>query len=173
MQDTGPIARFAAVASIAAALVFASASAFAGCVPDGATIVNSGSTNTAKYEIKVWSNGRGTVSIADGAPSKFTVPSSVVAKFFTDVKASRANPGERGRCMKSASFGSTTIVNWHGWSSFDLQCPPLSAPVAAVASDVNAITSAAGIGTSHRLIPRPAGPRRMPAEPVPSPSATP
>ncbi|HTU70521.1 MAG TPA: hypothetical protein VMF11_09405 [Candidatus Baltobacteraceae bacterium] len=117
---------------------------------DGAVIHNSGSTNTAGYTITVRSDGTGTKSIQRGPASPFTLAQDVSERFFADLKAARENPGVPTHCMKSASFGTTTVVQWHGWTSPDLQCPPFSASVGALANDVRAIQSAAGITTLMR-----------------------
>lgn len=132
--------------------------------PDGAVIRNSGSTNTAAYNIKVWSDGRGEIVVGHVvAPGKsFTVDPDVAKNFFNNLKAARQDPGAPGRCMKSASFGTTTTVQWHGWNSFDLQCPPWSAPVQALAANVRAIQAAANIDTGLHRIPLPREPRMIP-----------
>jgi hypothetical protein len=95
---------------------------------DGAVITNSGSTNAPGYEIRIHSDGsaqfgthgRGVSSVMQ----RGTVSPTLAATFFADLKKARASnvQGEAG-CMKSASFGTTTIVNWHGWVSGDLECP--------------------------------------------------
>jgi len=133
--------------------------------PDGAVIRNSGSTNTAAYTIKVWSDGRGEVAMGrmGGSGKPFTVDADVAKSFFTNVRAARQDPGSPGRCMKSASFGTTTTVHWHGWNSFDLQCPPWSPSVQALASDVRAIQAAANIDTGIHRIPLPREPRMIPS----------
>ncbi len=133
--------------------------------PDGAVIRNSGSTNTAPYSIKVWSNGRAEVTMgrAEASPRSFSVDPDVAKQFFTNVKAARANPGTPEHCMKSASFGTTTTVAWHGWNSPDLQCPPVSAPLQAVAANVRTIEAAANIDTGLHRVPLPREPRMIPS----------
>jgi hypothetical protein len=99
-----------------------------------------------------------------GGPGKsFTVDPSVAKSFFKNVRASRQDPGTPSRCMKSASFGTTTTVQWHGWNSFDLQCPPWSSPVQALTADVRAIQAAANIDTGIHRIPLPREPRMIPS----------
>ncbi len=147
-------------AGVSAAIV-----AFGAAQPDGAIIRNSGSTNTAAYNIKIWSDGRGEIVMGrmGGAGKSFTVDSSLAKSFFDNLKAARDDPGTPGRCMKSASFGTATTVQWHGWNSFDLQCPPWSQPVRALASDVRAIQAAANIDTGLHRIPLPREPRMIPS----------
>lgn len=146
--------------------------AVAARVPDGAVIRNSGSTNTPGYTIKVWSDGRGEVLGAAGGRGKaFTLDSAVAAAFFRDAQAGRADPGTPSHCMKSASFGTTTTVLWHGWRSPDLQCPPFTAAVQALAAEVNAVQSAAQISVGPRRVPLPREPRMIPgASPEVSPT---
>lgn len=97
---------------------------------DGAVIRNTGSTNTAAYTVKVWSDGSawGVVSnragTASSAPVTARLPMDIVKKFFADARANKAEGRiTRGGCMKSASFGTSTYVLYHGWKSGDLQCP--------------------------------------------------
>ena len=141
---------------------------------DGATIENSGSTNTAPYSLKVWSNGNAAFVTRAGVARAFSVPISVTARFFRDVQAARSNPGTAGHCMKSASFGTSTYVLWHGWRSFDLSCLPRGAQFA-LAADVRAIQSASGVTSNPpRRIPlMPGELRRAPSIPSASPTPAP
>lgn len=160
-----------------AATLFACAAQGAQYGRDGAVIRNSGSTNFAGYTIKVWSDGSvwgqpsGRTGQPMGQPSTAKVPAEVSARFFHDVQASRGGR-ERlpGPCMKSASFGSSTTVDWHGWSSPDLSCPTQGSLVA-LTVDVQHITAALGLGhtTMHRVPLMPHEPRRIPTEASPSP----
>src|SRR5579863_1553733 len=93
---------------------------------DGALITNSGSTNTRGYSIKVWSNAGAEITMRGGTARAFNLDDDLATRFFSDVKAARATPGTENHCMKSASFGTSTSVLWHGWNSWDLQCPPLN-----------------------------------------------
>ncbi len=135
--------------------------------PDGAVIHNSGSTNTSGYSIKVWSDGRGELTMGRGpgwgTGRVFSVDPSVAQRFFSNVKVARENPGTPGHCMKSASFGTTTTVQWHGWNSPDLQCPPFSPAVQAISADVRTIQAAANIDTSLHRILLPREPRMIPS----------
>lgn len=134
--------------------------------PDGAIIHNSGSTNTAGYSIKVWSDGRGEVTMGRGpgwgTGKVFNVEPTVAERFFTNVKTARENPGTPGHCMKSASFGTTTTVQWHGWNSPDLQCPPFSPAVQAISADVRQIQAAANVDSGLHRIRIPNEPRMIP-----------
>jgi hypothetical protein len=120
---------------------------------DGATIRNSGSTNTAGFTISVWSDGTSSVSMQNGNPRAVVISDDLATRFFTDLQAARTENAPPAHCMKSASFGTTTSVAWHGWQSPDLQCPSSSASVGALAKDVQAIEAAvgAGSGTPRRI----------------------
>jgi hypothetical protein len=114
---------------------------------DGASIVDSGSTNTGGYTMHVWSDGTAAVTFQDRtdttpSPRSFTFSPSLAARFFADLKAARGGKAQAERCMKSASFGTSTHVYWHGWTSPDLDCPPSDPLTSAVLKDVNAIRSA-------------------------------
>lgn len=155
---------------LAGALMLLASGLASGAERDGAVITNSGSTNTAGYAIKVWSDGSGEVSLRGGATRNIKVDVDLVNKFFADVKAARANPGRPGRCMKSASFGTTTSVLWHEYQSVDLQCPPFTTEVTALAADVRNIQSAANLANPLQRIRLPLEPRKIPTA---TPEATP
>ena len=65
-------------------------------------------------------------------------------------------------CMKSASFGTRTTVAWHDYTSFDLQCPPLSPSVARLGTDVGVVQASANLDTRIRRIPLPRDIRMIP-----------
>jgi hypothetical protein len=141
---------------------------------DGASIVDSGSTNTGGYTIHVWSDGTADVayqSRTDAAASSksFTFSPSVAARFFADLKAARDGKAQAERCMKSASFGTSTHVHWHGWTSPDLDCPPGDPLMSAVIKDVNAIRSAGKVTAAplHGGM-FPGGPPRVIVSPLPT-----
>lgn len=131
---------------------------------DGASIVDSGSTNTSGYTIKVWSDGNAATS-----SKPFEISPSLTARFFADLKAARDGHARAQLCMKSASFGTSTHVHWHGWTSPDLDCPPGDKLTSAILSDVNAIR-AAGHVTAAPLRGRmfPGGPPRVIVSPMPT-----
>jgi hypothetical protein len=95
------------------------------CVPlDSAVIVDSGSTNSRASETVVRSDGTGSITSGTSSPKPFTLPKAVVARFFAALPAAREENAPNGSCAKSASFGSTIVVKWHGWVSSDVTCPP-------------------------------------------------
>lgn len=155
------------IAALTIAVLAGATLAVAATGRDGANIRTSRSTNTQPYDLKIWSDGTGAFVPQSGATVPFKVTQSLANRFFADVRAARANPGTPGRCMKSASFGTTTTVVWHDYTSVDLQCPPLTPAVAALAADVKAI--AAKVNTSgaiNRRIPLPREPRMAPKAPA-------
>ena len=152
--------------------------AFAACTaaePDAATIVNSGSTNFTGYTIDVRSDGSASAQVSNrgieaaATPKPFTLDAATTKQFFTDLAAARAATAIAEPCMKSASFGSTTRVTWHDWTSPDLSCPPGNAAGAALIHDVQTIAAASGVSTGPR---RARGPlmHQPQTEPSPTPS---
>jgi hypothetical protein len=148
---------------------------------DGATIVDSGSTNSLGYRIQVYANGTATLTVqnrggvAQAAAKPFTVSNAATSRFFADLKAARDGNATGVPCMKSASFGTTTRVTWHSWTSPDLDCPAGNALTAALVHDVGAIRAASGVDTMplHRVVlPMRPVPVQAPS-PAPSPASTP
>ena len=113
------------------------------------TIINSGSTNMAGYRIEVLPNGN--MVYGSGVNIRSAVlPAAVAQKLFSDVRA--AQPFAQlalKPCMKSASFGSTTILNYKNETSPDISCPG-SPKAAALYADVQTVRQAAGVN----LVPR-------------------
>jgi hypothetical protein len=150
-----------AAKAVALALGLLAVCAAAAPLRDGAVIVGSGSTNTAGFHIDVWSDGTGVFAVMgrggseQSTPKSFNFSASVASRFFEDLKAARAGNATGVPCMKSASFGTTTRVEWHDWTSPDLDCPAENALTAALVRDVNAIRAAAGADAVpvHRGIP--------------------
>jgi hypothetical protein len=119
---------------------------------DNAVIVNTGSTNTPGYKISVWSDGSASVTMSHrdgspaGSPKSFSVAPATAARFFSDLAASRAGKAVTAPCMKSASFGTSTHINWNGWVSPDLDCPPNDSLGDALVRDYQEILKASGVG---------------------------
>jgi hypothetical protein len=140
---------------------------------DGATIVDSGSTNTAGYTIDVWSDGSASMTYQNRlndvqpASTSFTISSALAKRFFADVKAARNANAAVEHCMKSASFGTATHVRWHGWTSPDLDCPPDDKASTALVDDVGAIRKAGNVGAAP-LRGFPGGPPRIIVSPLPA-----
>ena len=145
--------------------------AAAAAVRDGAVIVDSGSTNTAGYKIDIWSDGSAVITLQNrlgvpaGAPKKFSITATLAQRFFADLKAARNGNAQGTPCMKSASFGTSTHVTWHGWTSPDLDCAPDDPLTKALVRDVSAIRSASGYD-SLPLLRHPLGPPMLHVQPV-------
>ncbi len=133
--------RMERIFAVAILLALLSAVAVAGTLhrQDGASIVDSGSTNTQGFKVDVWSTGRAHISVANSSRWG-RIESELSGKLFADLKAARNANAQGQSCMKSASFGSRRIASWHGWSSPDLQCP-LDGPAAALKADVDALVT--------------------------------
>src|SRR5581483_1779688 len=82
-----------------------------------AMIVNSGSTNTAGYQLTV--NEDGTAALVQGDVTlKKQIPALLVRRFFDDLRAAGpVDALQAGACMKSASFGTTTRILYRGKTS--------------------------------------------------------
>ncbi len=149
-----------AVIGVACAITAAAVMAGTPAPADQATIVNSGSTNTSGFKITVESGGHASsimqnrAGVAQSSVHAFVLTPKQATQFFADLKAAKAAPSTEGGCMKSASFGSSTHVTWHDWTSPDLQCPSDNAAIKALVADVATIRTAAGI-SAFPLIHRP------------------
>lgn len=110
-----------------------------------ALIVNSGSTNTAGYALRVRTDG--TAMLLQGETARgVQLAHDLVDRLFADLRA--AGPLDalpRTFCMKSVSFGTTTTVAYRGRRSPDLSCPARSAAASALALDARALAAAAGV----------------------------
>lgn len=141
---------------------------------DGGIVANSGSTNTAGYTMKVWSDG--SAEIADVKQPQNTrrvsVGSDLAARFLADAKAAKAGGRRAQTCMKSMSFGYRLTVAYHGWMSPDLTCPS-GGVLAPLRPDIEALEKAAGLSDRGRIIRLPNEPRRLPPSEAPAPSPSP
>ncbi len=123
--------------------------------PDLAVIVNSGSTNTAGYTLRVRESGWTTLEQGGAPVRRKRVAEPLVTRLFADLRAAGSLAAlPRGRCMKSVSFGSVTTVAYHGETSSDLSCPSGSSAASALAHDADALRDAVGVA--------PFAPRRQP-----------
>lgn len=155
-----------------AALAVGFAIALVAAAPrDRAVIVDSGSTNTQGYKIEVWSDGTASIApqdrfgAAQGAAKAFSVSAATATRFFADLAAARKGDATGEPCMKSASFGTTTKVEWHGWISPDLDCPSNSALTTALVHDVGEIRQTSGISAEplrRAPVAQPVSPPRHP-----------
>jgi hypothetical protein len=132
--------------------------------PDAAVIVNSGSTNIQGYRIVVRPSGAATVVLDGVANRDQQLASATAAAFFKDLAAAMplGNLVVEG-CMKSASFGSRTTIEYKGQRSPDVSCPMTGAG-ADLGRDVERITNELHVLPSSRY------PRRTMSPPSPEPS---
>lgn len=107
--------------------------------PAPAVIEQSASTNTAGFTVSVERTGLATVRSAPSTPT-IRLPNELATQLFTDLDRAGAL-GEllAGHCLKSMSFGTTTVVVYGGQRSPDLQCAQ-DAPERALYDDVRAIS---------------------------------
>jgi hypothetical protein len=120
---------------------------------DGATIVDSGSTEWLGYKMDVWSDGNADLTLqdrgsaTDGPVKTFTISALLAHRFFADLRAARDGNAAKEFCGTYAGDATTTYVRWHGWKSPDLACAPAPNSVLTLAliTDLNAILSASGI----------------------------
>ena len=122
---------------------------------DGATLLNSGSTNSAPYRIALHADGTAVVSVEGHTPETHTISAATAAAFFAHLKAALPLVKTPGACMKSASFGTSTSVLYHGNQSGDLSCPQ-STHDRTLQADASAIAHEIGI------------PQFLPRRPVPA-----
>lgn len=107
--------------------------ACAACYGQSVVIVNSGSTNTAGFQIVVEPSGKAEYTaqprrtvIRPGQPPKTvdkTIPKALAKSLFDDVAA--AHPLSAlpvGHCAKSVSFGTRLTVQFGSEASPDLSC---------------------------------------------------
>lgn len=100
---------------------------------DSAVIIDSGSTNTPGFRIEVSTSGEavyipkprraGQLSEAQAKPKNRKLPAAMVKPFFAALDAAKplsSLPG--GGCFKSASFGTTRVIEYHGQTTPDLSC---------------------------------------------------
>jgi hypothetical protein len=98
-----------------------------------AAILSSGSTNVAGYRIDLERSGSATYTpianrlnpeaSAELEPRRHLIPHSLVQRFYADLqKAQPLASLPRQRCMKSASFGLTLVIQLGDQETPDLAC---------------------------------------------------
>jgi hypothetical protein len=153
---------------------------------DGAVIRNSGSTNFSGYTVKVWSDGSTWAVHSNRAgtpldsPVTGNIPANLAQRFLGEAKQAKQNHAVSRPCMKSASFGTSTLVLYHGWTSPDLECPGDGFTVA-LGADAHKIVALLKFQGVHRIPMLPNEKRRIPSDmpsgqssatPEPAPSAS-
>ena len=114
-----------------------------------ALILRSNSTNTAGYRLRVNANGWTTLQQGD-IPLRKRVEPRLVSRFLADLQA--AGPLDKlavHPCMKSASFGTETVVVYRGKTSPDISCPGTARNLE---QDALALAQAAGVSLAPRPI---------------------
>ncbi len=117
-------------------------------------IVDSGSTNTAGFRLTVDRSGKAEYAVTarrphaslevQPQPKNQRLPSSLVKRFYSDLEAaSPFSAMPSGRCMKSASFGTTRTIEFEGRTTPDLSCGDRgNARLRSLIQDVNDIVEA-------------------------------
>jgi hypothetical protein len=101
---------------------------------DLATIIQSGSTNTRGYNVGIHNDGSATsvlIGTTNGIVEKREFPAGTVdTKTLLRLLAEIGDVSKipTGHCLKSASFGTTTRIEFAGKKSGDLQCIAHQAP---------------------------------------------
>ncbi|MHC5676964.1 hypothetical protein [Nostoc sp.] len=108
-------------------------------IQEPGVIINSGSTNTCQYIIRVLPSGKATYTVCNrkGAGE---IKVNTAMKFFNDISA--AQPLSKlpyKPCVKSASFGTSTEVSYQGKKSPDISCSTNDYRVTNLYSDTNSI----------------------------------
>lgn len=104
-------------------LAFSSQVSLAAVPINVAVIFNSGSTNTIGYRIYVNPSGEATYFDGKGQ-GHGKISQALTKKFFADIQA--AEPLSKlpvKRCVKPASFGTTTTIRLGAEQSPDISCP--------------------------------------------------
>jgi len=134
---------------------------------DAAVMLVTGSTNTLGYRIVVQSDGNAEfVKGTERATAR--VSADLARALFADLEAAMPlSELHTGRCMKSASFGTSTFVYWRQHRSPDLSCAGES-KAGALLTDVQRISIELKLAQPIlRYLPT-----NEPVRPLPEPSRT-
>lgn len=141
------------------------------------TIINSGSTNSSGFTVKVYPNGQAEIAMNPPPPAtrQGTISRQMASDLFGAVHAAQSNgrPSDADMCMKSASFGSTMRAKYSTFTSVDLNCPVVGAN-AKLRDQINKILDVLKVHPAvgqFRTLPT-NEPRRMEGPPAASPSPT-
>ena len=115
-----------------------------------ALIVNSGSTNFEGFSLILAEDGEAKLKQGNSTSQKY-LPQTFTTRLFADLRAAGALDAlPQSRCMKSASFGTTTRIFYRGKSSPDVSCPSPNPLLRRLAMDVMSLLDAANISTIPR-----------------------
>ena len=154
LRYTGFFTMMLTVTALAAIAVASACSAQSSLA--SAVILNSGSTNTAGYRISVERRGDAEYTVTPRRqrseesvePMHHKLTDALVQRFFADLES--AEPLEElpsTHCLKSASFGSSTIIQFGHEQTPDLSCPTAqNEHVKSLMRDVTEIARAFGSG---------------------------
>ena len=123
--------------------------------PDAAVIRTSGSTNTAPYEIVVVPSGDATIVQSRSETHVRLASPQTRWLFYRLARAAPLDTFPAGHCMKSASFGTSTTLDWNGHHSPDLSCPGGDPALRELARIADVIVKQLGVRTQRPV-------RRMP-----------
>jgi hypothetical protein len=109
-----------------------------------ATIIDTGSTNTAGMRVTVNAKGQATVSSEGAQPRVVDLSQPVCRLFMEHVKgAAPLDQLPQVHCAKSVSFGTRLFVEYKGTRSPDLSCPAEQGAAAALEKDAREILRSA------------------------------
>jgi hypothetical protein len=115
-----------------------------------ALIVNSGSTNFQGFTLILGEDGEAELKQGNSTFQKY-LPQTFTSRLFADLRAAGALDAlPQSRCMKSASFGTTTRISYRGKTSPDISCPSPNPILGRLAIDVMSLLDAANISTIPR-----------------------
>lgn len=115
-----------------------------------ALIVNSGSTNAEGFSLILAEDGEAKLKQGNSTSQKY-LPQTVTTRLFADLRAAGALDAlPQSRCMKSASFGTTTRISYRGKTSPDVSCPSPDPMLGRLETDVMSLLDAASISTIPR-----------------------
>ncbi|MBN4006942.1 hypothetical protein [Nostoc sp. LPT] len=120
-------------------------------IQEPAIIINSGSTNTCKYNISVLPSGKATYTVCN-TKGTGEIKLNTATKFFNDISAAKPLSKLPFRsCPKSVSFGTSTQVNYSGQKSPDISCPSNDSKVTNLYNDAKSIQQELNFSTSKSL----------------------
>ncbi|MEH2271057.1 MAG: hypothetical protein V7K68_22015 [Nostoc sp.] len=113
-----------------------------------AVIINSGSTNTCKYRIRVLPSGKATYTVCN-RKGVGEIKVNTATKFFNDISAANSlSKLPYKSCAKPVSFGTSTQVRYQGQKSQDISCPSNDSRVTNLYDDTKSIQEELNFSTS-------------------------
>jgi hypothetical protein len=94
---------------------------------DDAVVMGYSPNGAEAYRIAVSSDGSASIAATGSKAQPFTIPENIVEHFFAALVASRNYPWTSEPCAKRAPYDATIRVQWYGWISGDVTCPPHAA----------------------------------------------